>query len=292
MLLEFLSSAGGGGLAGAGLSLLGGMFGQKKADKSRALDRQMAQAQFDAQMDETIQRRIKDAQAAGIHPLFALGANAGASPTLSAGGDSSQAGAPMANALGKAGQLLANASIAKTHAEAQLAAAQAARVRQDMDSQGRDAVAKIPDNPLGISLRTPEQGGDSQGRIPSRVRSVDPMGNEFTLPNPDLGLDEVGQVEYVLGLPDRMVKTFRKNAHLKHDIRHLDRELAYLRDQRLHGGKDARSRAYAISGSKLRELRRKYTRIRNKLHRAWREWQKGGEQVRQFNKAVSGRPIR
>lgn len=177
MLLEFLSSAGGGALAGGGLSLLGGLFGQSRADKARAADRRMAQAQFDAQMDQTLQRRVKDAQLAGIHPLFGLGASANVSPTLSAGGDSSSAGAPMANALGKAGGMLAQASIAKTQAEAQLAAAQAARIRQDMDSQGRDAAAlTVFGDPRKI---------DAVGRTVTPSNPSDPAALAITRPAED-----------------------------------------------------------------------------------------------------------
>lgn len=202
MLLEFLSSAGGGGIAGAGLSLLGGMFGQSAADKRNQEQMRMAQAQFDAQMDQTIQRRVKDAQKAGIHPLFALGSSAGSSPTLSAGGDPSQAGAPMANALGKAGGMLAQAAIAKTHAEAQLAAAQAAQVRQTMDSEGRDIPA-IQDalgrtvTPFGdetarmvnvrpVDVPAQQSAGVRAGQEPSMIPVTLPGGRVVNAPNPDI----------------------------------------------------------------------------------------------------------
>lgn len=64
-----------GALIGAGASLIGGMMGQKAsekaADKNEKLQREFAQ--------NSIQWKSKDAEKAGIHPLYAMGA-----PTYSA----------------------------------------------------------------------------------------------------------------------------------------------------------------------------------------------------------------
>ena len=85
-------------LAAAGAQAHQNRMGRDASDKAqrrniRLTREQMAQAQaqFDAQMDESIQRRVKDAELAGIHPLFAMGASSGASPTISAGGTPSYA---------------------------------------------------------------------------------------------------------------------------------------------------------------------------------------------------------
>lgn len=72
---DFLSSAGGGsivgGLVSAGASLLGGRqnrsYGQDMFAQNAALQREFAQ--------KGIQWKVKDAQQAGVHPLYALGAN-------------------------------------------------------------------------------------------------------------------------------------------------------------------------------------------------------------------------
>lgn len=60
-----------GGLISAGASVVGGILGNSQADKDRKLQKQLAH--------EGIRLRVNDAKAAGIHPLYALGA-----PTLSA----------------------------------------------------------------------------------------------------------------------------------------------------------------------------------------------------------------
>lgn len=89
----------------AGSSLLGGLMNKKSASKSVAQQNQMAQAQFDAQMDQTIQRRVADAKQAGIHPLYALGASSGASPTISG---QAETGSHMGDAIASAGGALAS----------------------------------------------------------------------------------------------------------------------------------------------------------------------------------------
>lgn len=91
-----------GSLVSAGASLLGGLLGKKSADKAResqeaanaanaALQREFAQ--------NSIRWRVDDARAAGIHPIYALGA-----PTISA--SPSYVGATADNSMGAA---LANA---------------------------------------------------------------------------------------------------------------------------------------------------------------------------------------
>lgn len=55
-----------GNLISAGASLLGGLLGKKQADKNIQLQKQFAQ--------QGIQWKVADAKAAGIHPIYALGA--------------------------------------------------------------------------------------------------------------------------------------------------------------------------------------------------------------------------
>lgn len=55
-----------GALIGAGASLLGGFMQSKQADKQAELQKQFAQS--------GIQWKVRDAEKAGIHPLYALGA--------------------------------------------------------------------------------------------------------------------------------------------------------------------------------------------------------------------------
>lgn len=71
-------------LFNAGVNLWAGHKAQQGANDDRAL----AAGQFNAQMDETIQRRVADGLKAGINPLAAIGASANVSPTIHAGGSS------------------------------------------------------------------------------------------------------------------------------------------------------------------------------------------------------------
>lgn len=81
-----------GSLIGAGSSLLGGLLGANEAKKNRAL-------QQDA-MYNGIQIKVKDAEKAGVHPLYALGAST-FSPTPIMSG--------MPEAIGNAGQDISRA---------------------------------------------------------------------------------------------------------------------------------------------------------------------------------------
>lgn len=87
-----------GNLISAGANIIGGLFGKSSADKAResqeranaanaALQREFAQ--------NSIRWRVADARAAGVHPIYALGA-----PTISA--SPSYVGATADNSLGSA----------------------------------------------------------------------------------------------------------------------------------------------------------------------------------------------
>lgn len=102
----------GSALIGAGGSLLGGLFGSKKS----TINAQRAEAQFDAQMDQTIQRRVADAKKAGLHPLFALGASPGASPTATISGQS-DSGSLIGQGIGQAARHVAKALDPTTRAQ-------------------------------------------------------------------------------------------------------------------------------------------------------------------------------
>lgn len=122
-----------------GLQFMGGLMGQSAQKRSLA----QAQHQFNQQMDHSIRRRVEDAKRAGIHPLFALGASSGASPTITAQGDSN----PMGNALNAMAQTLNSletnrASARRDEAEAALLDSERKRIEQELanGSRGSDAV--------------------------------------------------------------------------------------------------------------------------------------------------------
>lgn len=82
----------GGALVGAVGNIIGGLFGSNSADRANALNEDLAK--------HGISYRVRDAQAAGIHPLYALNA-----PTIQA----SQMINPMGEHIAQAGTQLANA---------------------------------------------------------------------------------------------------------------------------------------------------------------------------------------
>jgi hypothetical protein len=81
-------------LISAGASLAGGLLNKKTADKQMKMQQEFAK--------KGIQWRVKDAQEAGIHPLYALGASA---PTYSPVGSQGAVG----DALASMGQDIGNA---------------------------------------------------------------------------------------------------------------------------------------------------------------------------------------
>ncbi len=126
----------------------------------------LSKTQFNAQMDESIQRRVADARAAGVHPLFALGASVGASPTTVSGRGGSGA---LSRGLDRAGHLRANrgvndaqeksllASAARDEAQAQVLLSREAREVQELQMRGRDGLG-VQTTPLGtVDVRPAEQ---------------------------------------------------------------------------------------------------------------------------------------
>lgn len=101
-----------GELIGAGLSALGGFLGrQQQSDQAAqniALQREFAQ--------NGIQWKVRDAQKAGIHPLYALGASTTSFSPVSVGGS------PMGDALTSMGQNVTRAASAYTSAQERQAA--------------------------------------------------------------------------------------------------------------------------------------------------------------------------
>lgn len=214
-------------LAQVGLPFLGGLFGQKKADKRFEAQSREARRQFDIQMNQSIQRRVADARAAGIHPLFALGGGVGASPTAHVGegigGDPMQrAVTEMAQALGVISQNKSQARL--NEAEAAYLDAQTARLKGDAASTGRDVTtypygAKPGDS--GIVLGDAEyvrpqvpvskSAGVRAGREPGIVEIQMPDGQVIKGYRQELGLDEIGQVTFAgQRIPYVLAKTFGK----------------------------------------------------------------------------------
>lgn len=98
-----------GPLIAAGASLAGGLIGQQ--NQNNAIKSQEAQAERNIALQKEfaqsgIQWKVQDAQKAGIHPLYALGANTTAFSPVSIGTPS---GNPMGEGLARMGQDLSRA---------------------------------------------------------------------------------------------------------------------------------------------------------------------------------------
>lgn len=93
---------------GAGTSFLGGLLGssanRKMAERAERFNREVLQ--------NAIQWRVQDARKAGLHPLFALGANVATS-----GGNPQFIGDPLGPSLAEAGQDISNALVRTQTAE-------------------------------------------------------------------------------------------------------------------------------------------------------------------------------
>jgi len=171
----------GGALISAGGSLLGGLLGQSGPSK---FEKQMARAQFAFQQDlakQGIRWRVEDARAAGLHPLFALGAQPmGGQPVQIPGGGPD----PMGAALADAGQSIGRAVAAQqTKEEKALVALQLAQAMANLDeSDARKQVllaeaAKLRGDQTGPGLEIAVGGGAKTFPLPDAPR-LD-LGQEF-----------------------------------------------------------------------------------------------------------------
>ncbi len=203
----------------AGASLLGGFLGggggisKTMTGYYREEDRKRE--------DTRIQRTVADAKAAGIHPLFAMGAvpSSGAagfipgqSPSGSAlGAGISRAGAEIARGMGRKGQGLLLASQIKsneasaTRDMAQAAATDSARKRAEQEALSIRNVQDIGGGaqlfPIGTKSgpplnRRPLVSLPNQS-IPEFIEGVGP-GGSIKVINPELGMDEVAQGHYLI----------------------------------------------------------------------------------------------
>lgn len=192
------------GAAASGIgSIAGGLLGASSAKKSQ----KEAKRQFNLQLNESVQRRVADAKAAGIHPLFALGASVGASPTMHAG--QSDTGSMVGEAISGAGRAATNyaqakglsavqaaqirsaeANATRDEAEAQLALSRSKRLEQDMTSRGHDSLSypekeglvtfPLPNqDPIGVPIVTPKGKRQVAGE---RQLAATPTDNIYKLP--------------------------------------------------------------------------------------------------------------
>lgn len=182
-----------GSLIGAATSLVGGLFNRSEAAKERK-----ARA-------TRIQTTVKDAKAAGIHPLAALGAASNFSPVVSGFGDTvSQAGAAVANAMpegksSKGGALddlnkeQIRANIEATRAQTELYRSQALNASAEARSRAVGAVGgknTVPqfggmDVPYMPKTSTAQELEDKHGELGDMLAAIATLnGIDPSKPNP------------------------------------------------------------------------------------------------------------
>lgn len=101
-----------GPLIGAATSLIGGVMGQNAQREAVSSQERMAQQNIALQKEfaqSGIQWKVADAKAAGIHPLYALGANTTSFSPVSVGSPSSS---PLGEGIARAGQDVSRAMAA------------------------------------------------------------------------------------------------------------------------------------------------------------------------------------
>lgn len=213
-------------LLGMGLNFASGRMAaneQKRADKKNMWmwqqEMKQAQHQFDQQMDMSVTRRVRDAVNAGVHPLFALGASVGASPTIASGGAPYKSGnSPMANALAQMGQSVMQLNTSQAKLDESQAAyydSMAALNAQKLAGEGRDTlgtsgsnVITHPYNPevyagqvevLPAQVISGKKGnvGQEAGDGPMKRTRTESDGQVVELYSSDSQMDEVNQ-GYVL----------------------------------------------------------------------------------------------
>lgn len=194
-----------GALIGAGASLASGLLGNKSQEKAQkaniaaenarneqniALQKEFAQS--------GIQWKVSDAEKAGVHPLFALGAQTTSFSPTSIGGGASQSGSDF-SALADAGQNIGRAidSTRSTPATAmalQLAKIQLEGAGLDNDLKRTQLLSALRTNGIGAHPPLPGAadvyplpGQSSSGIISSVPPGHDPRAPQYT--HPDLALE-------------------------------------------------------------------------------------------------------
>lgn len=159
-----------GNIISAGANLLGGVLGSKEKDKDRALQKDFAQ--------QGIRWKVEDAKAAGVHPLYALGANTVSYSPVAGSSDLSSGLAAAGQDVGRAvnatqtqgervSGVVQSLQIKRMELENQLLASQIARVNQ---------AGSVPPMP------TPGDRYLIEGQPNSPLVQTSPMGRQTSAP--------------------------------------------------------------------------------------------------------------
>lgn len=186
-----------GALIGAATSIAGGLLNNKAQEKANkqaeanALRQEALQKEF---AQSGIQWKVKDAEAAGVHPLFALGANTTSYQPTNVGG-----GAADFSFLGDAGQNIGRAIDATRSTPASalalaLGKAQVEGANLDNELKRTQLMSAIRTNAIGAHPALPGSGDvyplpgqGNSGIISSVPPGHDPRAPQYT--HPDLAIE-------------------------------------------------------------------------------------------------------
>lgn len=185
----------------AAAQALGALSGQSESKKNREMQERFA--------TEGIQMRVKDAEKAGVHPVYALGANTpsytpvtSSAPELIAGAGDTIGKGLRNQRLDKLQAEAAHAQITKDYAQATMYANEAARIKQAMNSGGtggykapQDVVVgayrsglKIEEHPLyedAVKLSPDDMVSRHRSQLGQTAGERHPSMREFEMPNGD-----------------------------------------------------------------------------------------------------------
>lgn len=158
-------------LIGAGASLLGGILGNKANEKANKAAQAESQRQSDLQKEfaqSGIQWKVQDAEKAGIHPLYALGAN-----TVSYSPQTVGASPNNYDFLGSTGQNIGRAIQAGSSSTARMDAF--TRTAQALELEGKQLDNDIKKSQLASATNLATQAGNGPG-IPALLEASQMLG--------------------------------------------------------------------------------------------------------------------
>lgn len=178
-----------GAIIGAGASLLGGLLGKQSQDNANDVARENAANNIAMQREfaqNGIQWKVADAKKAGIHPLYAMGAQGASFSPVTITQDASN---PMGNAIANAGQDVSRAVHATRNAPDRVDAVQStanALTLQKMDLENQLLASQVrksnmvgPPMPINQRYLVEGQGQTAGGALvkdqPLKRNAADPL---------------------------------------------------------------------------------------------------------------------
>lgn len=172
-----------GNIVSAGSSLLGGLFGDSSADKQNKMQMDLAK--------NSIKYRVEDAKNAGIHPLYALGAQGLNANTVSS---------PMGQAVADAGTAISR-GISNSY-EKELKTKNLENIQADIDLKRAQATGFIAEAKRASNIAQSKPAGRT-APIAKYIQVRDPRNGKLSwVANPDV---------YELGEGLGTVETIRAN---------------------------------------------------------------------------------